>query len=168
MRNYREDIKVDLNALEEEWEKQTILYDHYATLEVEADEEKDKAERRLEIAKAEMDERVRNAPKTYGLEENPKETAIKGAVARSKEVDAAEKGFHAAKKKAALAKVATRAIAEQKKRALTKASDLFAAGYYAKKVPTKTKEAMAERRGEEHRKAVSGNERMKKIQRRTE
>jgi len=160
---YKEDIKPDKNALEEEWEKQTMLYDHYATLEAEAEDAKDKAKRKLDIIKAQMDERVRISPSAFGLDEPARETAIKYAVMKSSEVEQAEEDFQAAKKAYTMAKIRSTAIADQRKKALTKLSDLFAAGYYDRRIPKQVKEQIDERRQKEQESKLGKNPRLQSI-----
>ncbi len=164
---YKEDIKVDKNALEEEWEKQTMLYDHYATLEAEAEDAKDKAKRKLDITNAQMDERVRTSPSAFGLDEPAREAAIKYAVMKSKEVEDAEMEYQAAKKAYSMAKIKSNAIAEQKKRSLSKLSDLFAAGYYDRRMPKQAKEQVDERRQREQEAKLGENPRLQSIKRRS-
>ncbi len=167
MYNYPDDIKVDMNALDEELEKQTMLYDHYATMELEAEEEMEKAQRRLDLKMAEMDEKIRRKPSVYGLEEGePKVTAIKYVIARSKEIQDAEEELSKIRTKWKRAKIRTKAIAEQKKMALTKGTDLFSAGYFQRTLPKNAKEIMDERKEQKSRQKLGESPRMKELIRR--
>jgi hypothetical protein len=89
-RDYNEDLTIDKNALEIEWEKQAAIYFYWAEKEAEALEAKDKASQRLDIVQAEMDAKIRANPSQYGLGEKTTETAIKNILTNSKEYREAE------------------------------------------------------------------------------
>ena len=65
-RSYTEDLNIDKDSLEIEWEKQPRLFIYWAEREVDAQEERDKAQRNMSVIKAEMDAKVRKDPEKYG------------------------------------------------------------------------------------------------------
>jgi hypothetical protein len=144
-RSYKKDLEVDKDRLDEEWERQTTLYIHWAEKEVEAQEERDKSQRRLNIIKAEMDAKVRSNPEKYGIEKIS-ESAISHVVIQSKEYRGAELEYIESVKNAKILSAAVVAF-DHKKRALTKLTDLYISGYYSKTgMPSGSREKVDEKR----------------------
>jgi hypothetical protein len=161
-RDYREDVKPDKDNLEIEWERQPSLYMYYAEEEVIAQEEKDKAERNLAVTKAEMDAKVRSDPSRYKIEK-VSESAILNVVLMSEEYRKAEERLIVAKKTARLLGHAVTAIGEQKKRALTKLSDLWIAGYYGTGgIPKEMRENINKRIDDKVRSKLKDNPKLKR------
>jgi hypothetical protein len=156
-RNYSDDLNVDVNALDKEWEKQPKYYMYYATQEAEAQEVRDKAVQRLSIVKSEMDAKVRKNPEVYGIEKVT-ETAISNVVNNDKEYREAENAIIEATKQMKIITAAVIAF-DHKKRALTKLTDLWIAGYYSSGgVPVAMKEKINEDKSEKIRAKLNKRE----------
>ena len=154
-RDYSEDLKIDLNELEKEFEKLPSLYMYWAEQEVNAQEARDRAVQKLSIVQAELDSKIRLNPQKYGLGEKATETAFKGAVANQKEYREAEEDVIAKTKKMRIFSSAVVAM-EHKKRSLTKLADLWAGQYWSVSgVPKEMKESINKRKGEEIRKRLN-------------
>lgn len=154
-RDYNEDLKINLDALEEEFQRQPALYMFWAEQEVNAQEAKDKASQRLNIVQAEMDAKVRLNPLKYGLSEKATETAIKNVIINSKEYREAEEDVIVKTKSMRIFSAAVTAM-EHKKRSLTKLSDLWLGQYWsASDAPREIKENISQKKGEEIRKRLN-------------
>ena len=160
-RNYDEDLRINKDQLEIEWEKQPMIYFHWAQKEAEALEAKDKANQRMNIIQAEMDAKVRSSPGDYGLSDKPTETAIKNIVTNSKEYREAENDYIEKNKTVRILNAAVIAF-DHKKRALTKLADLWLGSYWSSNggAPKEMKEDINKRKGEEIRQGL--NKRIKK------
>lgn len=81
--NYKKDLKIDRYNLEEELIRQPQLYMTWAIKAANATVEKEEAKSALEIAKADVDKKIRNDPKRYGFEDGrATEAAIKLEIAK--------------------------------------------------------------------------------------
>jgi hypothetical protein len=160
-RNYEDDLRIDKNALELEWEKQASIYFYWAQKEAEALEARDRANQRLNVVQAEMDSAIRSDPSKYGLGDKVTETAIKNLVTNSKEYRAAETDVIEKNKTARILGAAVVAF-DHKKRGLTKLSDLWLGSYWSNSggAPKEMRENTAQRKGEEIRQGL--NKRIKK------
>lgn len=65
-----EDLKVDLNGLDENAVNQAILYAEYSLLWVEAIKARDDLKRNLELLRSDLDEMIRAEPNKYGWEKD--------------------------------------------------------------------------------------------------
>lgn len=152
-RNYSLDLEVDKNRLDVEWEKQPSNYMYYAEQEVIAAEEKDKAVQRLSIVRAEMDAKVRSSPEKYKIDKVT-ETAISNVVNNSEEYRKAENEVIEKTKKMKILSAAVIAF-DHKKRALTKLTDLYIAGYYSSGgIPASMKDKVADNKSEKIRRKL--------------
>lgn len=152
-RNYSLDLEVDKNRLDVEWEKQPSNYMYYAEQEVIAAEEKDKAVQRLSIVRAEMDAKVRSSPEKYKIDKVT-ETAISNVVNNSEEYRKVENEVIEKTKKMKILSAAVIAF-DHKKRALTKLTDLYIAGYYSSGgIPAEMKEKVADNKSEKIRRKL--------------
>jgi hypothetical protein len=160
-RDYNDDLAIDKNQLEIEWEKQAAIYFYWAEKEAEALEAKDRANQRLNIVQAEMDAKIRSNPSAYGLPEKTTETAIKNILANSKEYLEAENNVIEKNKTARVLAAAVKAF-DHKKTGLSKLSELWLGGYWstAGGAPREMKENINQRKGEELRQGL--NKRLKK------
>lgn len=160
-RNYDEDLKIDKDQLEIEWEKQPMIYFYWAQKEAEALEARDRANQKMNIVQAEMDAKVRSNPGDYGLNDKPTETAIKNIVTNSKEYRLVENDVIEKNKTVRVLQAAVIAF-DHKKRALTKLVDLWLGSYWASNggAPKEMKEDINKRKGEEMRQVL--NKRIKK------
>lgn len=130
---YKEDLRIDKYDLDEECVDHSLRYDKWGEAHVEADLRKEKAERRLDVVKAELDEEIRSNPKKYGWEEDraPTEPFVKAAIARHPRLKEAYKIYYRAKGRAGKLKVAVRAF-EHRKRNLTDLCGLHNKQYYSR------------------------------------
>lgn len=160
-RNYDEDLKIDKDQLEIEWEKQPMIYFYWAQKEAEALEARDRANQKMNIVQAEMDAKVRSNPSDYGLNDKPTETAIKNIVTNSKEYRLVENDVIEKNKTVRVLQAAVIAF-DHKKRALTKLVDLWLGSYWSSSggAPKEMKEDINKRKGEEMRQVL--NKRIKK------
>jgi hypothetical protein len=158
-RSYEQDLEIDANNLDKEWLGYPRKLAYWINLEVEAQEEKDQAERNLEVVEAQMDEKIRLKPEVYGLEKVT-EPSIKNAAKRSKEIEQANQRLIAAKKKARLLSGAVKTI-EKTDKAMQHLGELWAAGYWSgKDMPKGVRQAVEEKRRGEQIRAL--NRKMKK------
>jgi len=65
--NYMEDLAIDPQNLAEEWLGQPGLYMRYAEALADAQKMRDKAKERLDVAKADLDGKIRRTPEAFGL-----------------------------------------------------------------------------------------------------
>lgn len=132
--NYKEDMQVDRFNLEIELERHTHMYLKYMELEVEAQDIRDRLERRVDLIKAEMDAKVRSNPKKYGIEK-VSEGAIKSVVIKSQQYQEKEEEYLLAVKRARTLAGVMKGM-EHRKRALTELTSLFNSGYYSGSRPS--------------------------------
>ena len=129
-KNYKEDLQIDMNSLETEWEKQPVLYMEYAEQLAEANRERDYKKQVLEIVTAELDKKART---DYSIEQELgklTEKAINSWIIIQDEYRQAQFELTESKHEAAILSAAVSAI-EQKKSALENLVKLWAAGYYS-------------------------------------
>jgi hypothetical protein len=132
--DYKQDMKVDKYNLEIEWERHTSMYLDYMKAEVEAQDIKDRAERRMDLVKAEMELKIRANPKKYGIEK-ASEASIKGrALTSTRYQEAVEEYLVAAKRARTLLGVMKGM--EHRKRQLTELDHLYTSGYYSSSRPS--------------------------------
>lgn len=160
-RNYEEDLQINKDALEIEWEKQAMIYFYWAKKEAEALEVKERANQKLSIVQAEMDAKIRSSPADYGLADKTTETAIKNVLSNSQEYLAAENDVIEKNKIARILAAAVKAF-DHKKTGLTKLSDLWLGSYWSSSggAPREMKAEISGRKGEEIRQGL--NKRIKK------
>jgi len=64
--DYMKELAIDLHRLEEEWAMQPQLYMKYSELAAQAQLDRDKAKERLDVVRAEIDDKIRTEPLVYG------------------------------------------------------------------------------------------------------
>jgi hypothetical protein len=79
MRNYKEDIKIDNNKLEEEWTEQASMYQYYAEDYADAVKKRDKAKSWLEVVHAKVDSIIRK-DKNKKFDKKPTEGQVKSLI----------------------------------------------------------------------------------------
>ena len=159
-RSYKDDLKIDINSLEVEWENQPSNYIYWAEQEVIAQEERDRLSRNLNLVKAEQDAKIRSKPEKYGIEK-VSEGAISARVLRTPEYIKAEKLHAEAVTRAKKMAIAVAAF-DHKKRALSKLTELLIAGYYSYDGGVPTNREMSDRIESRKRKEVRGKLKMNK------
>jgi hypothetical protein len=160
-RNYDEDLRIDRDQLEIEWEKQPMIYFYWAQKEAEALEAKDRASQKLNIVQAEMDAKIRSNPSAYNLPEKTTETAIKYTLINTEQYLEAQNDLIEKNKTVRILSAAVKAF-DHKKTGLSKLSELWLGGYWstAGGAPKEMKENINQRKGEELRQGL--NKRLKK------
>jgi hypothetical protein len=63
----KEDLAIDVNALDQEWLQQSVKFDEYASLAGKAEDAYDRAKFELENTNCELDSQIRADPENYGL-----------------------------------------------------------------------------------------------------
>ena len=129
---YKDDIQIDINALDVELLRQAPLYQRWGKREAEALYKKDQIEEALSKCKAKTDLAVRANPQKFGFEGTgkPTEGAITSMVLLRPEVEQATELFLKSKYTARVLGIATKSF-EHKKKALEKLTDLYINGYWA-------------------------------------
>jgi hypothetical protein len=150
-RSYENEVAVNKDELEIDLEKLSSQYLYWSRFDVEAKEEKEKAEQRLEVIKAQVDSDVRTNPAKFGMDKAT-ETAIRNVVVLSAVVQAAESEVIKATKNARLLTSAISSF-DKKASALGHLVDLWKNGYYSSKGVSKEM-----REGIEHKKQDRINE----------
>lgn len=154
--SYRKALDVDQNYLDEELIEQPQKFMDMVELAADAAEEKDDAADALDIIKAEVEDLIRSSPQDYGLEEKPKEGAIRAAIVTHKRVQAASKRLRKAKKNWQILEGAKKSF-EQRKSMLSKLVDWKIAGFHsAPRIKKSTREK------QERQASISIKEGMKK------
>lgn len=127
----RKILEVDLDRLEEEWEKQPLLCFEFMTELVEAREEMDRRKADLELTDAELDHEVRSRPEEFGLDKVT-EPAIKATILCHDRHRAAHHDWLAAKSLVGYLQAAVECVTDQRKKALENEVDLLLGGYWSK------------------------------------
>jgi len=130
MSEYSKDISIDKYALDDELQKQAILFMKYAEMAAEAILVRDKAKERLAVVMAEVDAEIRGNPDEYGFDKKPTESAISNCIVRDERYSKANHDLIEANKDMNILTSAKEAMAHKKK-SLEKLVDLFLAGYWS-------------------------------------
>ncbi len=127
--NYAEDVKIDPNALDVEWLRQSELMGKYAGHAATTKKLMDEAKERLEVGKANIEMHIRKNPDAYGLAK-PTEAAIQSTIILQEDYQGLLKEYQEARYENEIAIAAVRAI-DQKKTALENLVRLLGASYFA-------------------------------------
>lgn len=127
--NYEEDIKIDPDALDVEWLRQSELMLKYTKHAAEMKKEMDDAKERVEMIRASIDNSIRLDPTRYRLEKIT-EGAIQSKIIEEPHYRAEVEKFSAAKYEYEIAQAAVRAF-DQKKTALENLVRLLGVSYFA-------------------------------------
>lgn len=138
--SYKEDIKIDKYALDEEWLNHTGKFVQWGEAEADALEAVDRAENQLELTEADLDKKIRENPALYGIKDI-KEKAVSSAIIAQAEYQAARNAVFIAKKNARIMALAKKAFSHHEK-SLDRLTDLYLSGYWAEK-PSEKKIAQA-------------------------
>ena len=130
MGKYKEDMIIDKNNLDEEWEQQPLKVEKWGMRLVEAQSHRDDLKDKIELIYAKIGGVIRANPTKYGLKEKPTESAINGMIIRSKDYKDMRKEVLEAEKEAASLTVVMKTL-EHRKRALERLQDLFFSGYWS-------------------------------------
>lgn len=127
---YKEDIKIDIDQLDQEWIKQAGLYQHYAKQEATALYERDQLIDSLALLQAQLDGDIRTNPEKFGITGKPTEAAILNKIKQQEAYTEANSCVMKSTCKAKIIGSAVRAF-DHKKKALEKLTDLYLSGYWA-------------------------------------
>lgn len=127
--SYREDLTIDKFSLDEEWMRQPTLFMGYAEKSAEAKSAYERAKEILDVAKAEVERKVRAEPRQHGLEKVT-ESAIAATVTLHPRVRAAVDTLIKAREEADIIAAAVRAM-DQRKEALGDLVRLFGMSYWS-------------------------------------
>ena len=137
MTTYEEDLKIDLNKLEEEWLKQPTLYMKYAEMVAQSQRERDKAKEQIELARAELDSMIRENPDRFsGCPQNkdgsykPTEGWISSVILNQDKYKKVSENFHDLNYNFNVLQGALKAF-DHRKKALEMESQLWLGGYWS-------------------------------------
>lgn len=130
MGKFKEDMVIDKNKLDDEWEQQPLKVEKWGCRLVEAQEARDILKDKLELLYASIGGLIRARPEDYGLKDKPTEGAIAGTIIKNKEYRALKEEVRIAEREVASITIVMRVL-EHRKRALEKLQDLFFSGYWA-------------------------------------
>jgi len=160
-RDFVKELKIDKMSLDEEWEEQSIKFLKAAMKAIDAQSNRDLAMVRLDTVRAEVEDTIRKDPNGHGIDKIT-ESAVKGQVVLSEEVQKAERDYLDMVTDAKVLDAMVKAL-DQRKRSLENLTQLFLAGYYAKPyVPEKARELSLEARHEEQVKGLERSPRLKR------
>jgi hypothetical protein len=161
---YKEDIQIDIHALDAEWIKQASLYQYYAKKEAVALYERDQLADRLALVQAQLDGDIRLDPKKHGFDSKPTEAAILNSIKQNPFYIKANSFLMKASCKAKIVGGAVRAF-DHKKKALEKLTDLYLSGYWASpKIKSEAQEVYGAQAQEALSKDLQKDERMLRLQ----
>lgn len=131
---YEKDVSIDPDALDVEWLEQPRLMVRYSQYLAEKRQEVDQAKTRMDIVKAELDQRIRTDPEKFDISKVT-EGAINAAITTHPEYNEAMEELTTAQYEMNMAQGAVRAI-DGKKDALENLVRLYGQQYFAgPKVP---------------------------------
>lgn len=149
MRTYKDDVFIDRDRLDEEWEDQPMRVIKWGRRLADAIEERDIHIKQTELLYAKIGGKIRANPSDFGLKDKPTEGAIAGKIIRDKEYREMVMEDIRLQKEVRYLEVTMRAF-EHRKRALEKIQELFLTGYYAE--PRAKRGSQSEQHNENERK----------------
>jgi len=127
--NYEDDVKIDPDALDVEWLRQSELMGIYGKHQAQTRNEMDNAKELIDVTKAKLDFAIRNDPEKYGLAKVT-ESAIQSAILLQEEYRENNEAYANARYENDVALSVVRAI-EQKKTALENLVRLLQSSYFS-------------------------------------
>jgi len=112
--NYEEDVEISADDLDVDCLGQPSLMLKYGKHEAEMDKELALEKERLDLVKAEIDKKIREAPEDFGIETKVTETVITNTILASEVYKKAYKKYLDVKFEYDVAKSAVRAVAQRK------------------------------------------------------
>ncbi len=128
--DFEADIRIDEFALDKEWVNAPRLYFRYAAKHANAKREWDEAKTELELVKAELDQKIRIHPESFGVEKIT-EKVVESAIIREKSHHQAVDAVRACRYRADMYSAAVSGM-EFRKPALEGLVKLLLADYYSK------------------------------------
>ena len=136
--SYKDDIKIDIWKLEEEWMYQPSRFQKYARILSNKIHERDRMKQVIEIERAKIEKRIRKEPSDFGLEKAT-DSAVNAIVNTNKEIRLLNKKLNRLNYEVNRYS-GIKAAFEQKKSALEYLTRLYLAGYFADRRTTTEKE----------------------------
>ena len=127
--NYERDISIDQDALDVEWLDQPKLMFRYAQHAADMQRDYDQAKEQLDVVRAELDKKVREAPENYDIAKLT-ETVVSNTIITQKEYKQASTNVVNAKHDLDMARAAVKAM-DGKKDALENLVRLHGQQYFA-------------------------------------
>jgi len=138
MSSYKSDLEIDKYNLDEEWEKQPMLYMKWAEKHAEAVRKRDLTWQKKKVLKAELDGEVRKSFIEKG--EKFTENIVDAEIRKKSEFKEVQKDLIEANEEVNVLESAKWAM-EHKKKALESMTSLWIGGYYSEpKIPAQAKE----------------------------
>ena len=134
--DYMKELAIDLHRLEEEWAMQPQLYMKYSELAAQAQLDRDKAKERLDVVRAEIDDKIRTEPLIYGAPVDKSgnlkltEAWISGTIILQPEYKTASDAISQENYKMNIFKAAVSAF-DHRKKALENEVNLWSGGYWS-------------------------------------
>lgn len=150
--NYRKDLEIDDDALDVEWNRQSMQYMKYAELSAEADRDCQKAKEQCEVVEAQVDSKIRERARVEDIKIT--EASIKAEIKISPEYQKAKSEYLQADYQAQILSAAVKAF-DHRKKALEHLSQLWLAGYFSSPRQPKAKEGVEKRQQERQRNALN-------------
>lgn len=142
MRNYQDEIRIDLSSLEDDLKNQAEYFLYWAEQHANAITERDKLKQRIDVKRAELDAEIRKNWERYGFEKAPTENAIINWIVRHFEFIELNQELIEATRRVNIYSASEKAF-DQRKHSLKPLADLYIAGYWAKpKVSEKLKDEL--------------------------
>lgn len=161
MSEYQQDLTIDKNALDYEWQRQPNLFQKYAEEAANANWERDQAKENIEIVKAGIHKEVSENPNVFGIEKVTVD-AVKSAVTSHEKVKKAVKKFLRLKYEAEILMSAKQAF-EHKKTALEHMAKLYLSGYWSSpRISNESKEEVRKEKTSGIAKSLNKNKRLKR------
>jgi hypothetical protein len=126
---FEKDLEIDKFSLDAECLDQPRKFMKWSADYADSLAERDRADQKLEVTKAQVEQEVRKNPELYGLDKVT-EASIKAAVTISREVDVAFEEWVEAKHRVGIMMAAREAL-EQRKNMLENLVKLFLSGYWS-------------------------------------
>lgn len=128
-RDFKKEIFIDKNSLDDELVRQPQLYCDWAEQEAEAQYNRDKNKEKLDLIKAELDGEIRKNPSKYGIEKIT-ESAISNAIIQDKKYQEANNIYLQSVQDARILGVAKTSF-DMRNSSLKGLVSLFISGYWA-------------------------------------
>ena len=158
---YEKDLEIDKYALDLECIDQPRKFLRWAEALAEATAEKDRADQKLEVTKAQIEQEVRANPEGSGIEKVT-EATIKSFVTTSPKVAVAQDRWIEAKHRVNILFAAKEAL-EQRKSMLENLVKLFLSGYWSDpKIKSETKDTLTKGADEAQKKGLDQSPRLSK------
>lgn len=166
--NYKQDLRIDKDALEECLVEQPELYGKWSTAWAEAVKERDQSKEQLNLVKADLDMKLRKSWDILGFDKKPTDMAITTWICAQK--DYRDANFHLiqATYNVNVLEAAKWAF-QHRKDALDNLTKLFLSNYYSdsKAVGVEARDMLADMRQKKHLEVLENNPRAKLLRRRS-